>query len=773
MGYARVDKFSRRIGRSQTPLMSRDLTVNNQVEWPDGDHSVVRYSSSLEPPSIPSLLRRYKYTILATFSVCLLTAMAVAKLETPIFRSSAVIAFQAPNQNFLNLSGGSDPTTSVGSSESFLPTQIRLLQSKRLARKVVLTTHLNEDPVFFGKSYSLPRRVTKRDSRPMTPHSVDEAAGRLLGAMSIKQEGEAELISLEVSAPDPNLAARLANAVAQEFIDQQQQDRFTLGNATSKWLTAQLEDVRLRLQNSERELQEYAQGTGLLFTSDNSSVSNDRFRKLEEDLSRAHADRMVKEAELHLLQTAPPDTLPKVLDDGALRDYRTRLTDLRRQVAEQSTTLKPEHPTMRSLRAEISVLESALENERAIVLTRIQNEYSGAIQVENLLRRASDQEAKAVTSDAAKSVRYNVLKREVETNRELYGSMMQKVKEYSVLSALRLNDLRLAEAAEPPQKPYRPSLLINGGLGGLCGVVGSVLLVLIRERLNRTVKRRGEVVEALRLPELGVIPSTRSSATTNVIAPTGPEILSANRSSQSLSGLAKPSRLYGGFRRDRLKTSFFTEAFHCTATSILASGRNSCNIFLVTSADPRAGKSTVVANLGAALAHAGQRGVVLDGDLRKPSLHSLFAMGQSPGLTDALKSNAPVKTVLRQVLRKCSVPGLSVLTAGECTAMDWTLLRGSRMSQVLDELRTSHDFVLVDSPPVLQLTDARLLARLVDATVLVFRAGHTRRDRALEAARIILADGCPVCGTILNDWDVKAEDPQHFKDYRSYSTAAG
>jgi len=299
------------------------------------------------------------------------------------------------------------------------------------------------------------------------------------------------------------------------------------------------------------------------------------------------------------------------------------------------------------------------------------------------------------------------------------------------------------DAAQPPLRPYRPDFIKNAGFGTLAGFFCAMLLVLARERIDRTLRRRGEMAQVLEVPELGAIPSALALGGRNSLA------LATSRSESP--------------------NSFFAEAFNCTATSI-ASTPQTCKVFLITSPHPRDGKSTVVANLGRALARSGRRGIVVDGDLRQPSLHSIFSCGRSPGLAEMLRGEASIATatVAGDPPVNGSVPALNLIAAGTSNHADWSLLQSAGMEKLLQELRRQYDFVLIDSPPMLQLTDARILARLADAVVLVCRAGKTRPEQVLEAARLLALDGSALVGTILNDWNPKAEDPEYFKGYSSY-----
>jgi polysaccharide biosynthesis transport protein len=725
------------------------LTPNNSHfdNWVrPAEPPVTRFPINAEPSPVYRILRRNRYAILIVFSLCLLAALAISELQTPLYRAEALIEVQGLNDNFMKASEYSPTATTGRTADGYLSTQIRLLKSEAVATMVVKSTRLNENPLFFQTNDKL-QRLRGAFQPPAIPQPVSATARRLAGGVTVATVGDSDLISVKVVAPDAQLAANLSNAIATEYIKHQQEERWNTSVQTSKMMTDQLEDFRIRLQDSERELQNYAKAAGLLFTNEHSMATDEQLHLVQADLAKAQADRAEKQAEMRVLTSASADSLPKVLDDGPLRDLKIRLTDLRRQLAELSTTLAPKNYKVETVQAEIVALESAVDRERTNVLNRIQNEYTASSQREELLREAYQNQAKIVTNDSAKAVRYNVLKREVDTNRDLYGSMLQKVKEASVLQSMKTSSLRLVDAAQAPLGPYQPNFLKNAGFGSLAGILFATLLVLARERLDRTLRRRGEMMGVLEVPEIGVIPSALAAASGSSLA------LETTRSGPA--------------------NSLFTEAFHCTATSIFSSPQTS-KIFLITSPHPRAGKSTVVANLGRALARSGRRGILVDGDLRQPTLHTIFSCGRSPGLVEILKGEAPISatTVAGDAARNGSVPALNLIPAGDSLHSDWSLLASSRMEKLLQELRRQYDFVLIDSPPMLQLTDARILGRLADAVVLICRAGHTRPEQMLEAARLLAVDGSALFGTILNDWNVKTEDPDYFNSYHSYYGAS-
>ena len=290
--------------------------------------------------------------------------------------------------------------------------------------------------------------------------------------LKVSTEANTRLVEILYDSKDPQLAADFVNALTAEFIQQNLEARWKTTQQTGEWLTHQMEDVRIKLEKSEDELQSYAHASGLLFTSEKvgsqlieGNVAEDKLRQLQEELSKAHGDRVAKQSVYELVSSAPPESLPEVLDDKTLEDYQVKLTDLRRQLAELSSSLTPAHPAVKKVQAQVTSLESALQKERANVVQRIRNEYESAYRRENLLAANYASQARLVSEQAAQVAHYNILKSDVDTNRQLYDSMLRNVEEAGMTSALRASNIRVVDSAIPPTRPYKPQPALEFGAG--------------------------------------------------------------------------------------------------------------------------------------------------------------------------------------------------------------------------------------------------------------------------------------------------------------------
>lgn len=725
---------------------------------------------------IAALVRRHRVPVLITFAVCVALTAVFTWFQAPVYRAKAVIEVQGRNREFLNAKDF-DPSGGERTPESFVATQAKLIRTETLAQRVTKRLRLNENPAFFRESAGM-TTLNGLLHRPQAafPANEDATATRLLNQVAVKPDGDSDLITITVDSTDAKLSADLANQLSAEYSNAEQEERWNSSVKIGKWLTEQLEDFRTRLQQSEDELQKYAQRADLLFTDEKNNVADEKLRQIQQDLTRAQADRAERQSQMEQLTSASPDSVPKVLDDSAMRDLTMRLAELRRQYAELSATLTPSHYKVQRVQAQIQEVEDELTRRRHTVVSRIRNEYDSAVRREKLLQSNYQVQARVVADQNARASRYNVLKREVETNRELYSSMLQKVKEASMLSAMKTNVVRIVDSARVPLKQYRPNLVENFGVGIVGFLMCSALIVLLRERADRSIRDPGEAAR-MQFRELGVIPSARHDPYVRG--------LFAGRNGRigdpdSPKGLLEPAGASGFDSRLVTWTysrSIMADAFRSVAMTLVGPAERTARtrVIVFTSPHQQAGKSTTVANVAIALADGKRRMLLIDGDLRRPQIHSLYGLSLGPGLVDLLKQEAPVTSAdLVRVARHTPISGLDVISAGYGADVDPMVLGSDRFGMILARARMDYDIVLIDTPPVMHLPDARLIANHSDGIVLVFRAGRTSMDQINDVSRLLLDDGATILGAILNDWDPRTLDPQYFSSYyASYSASAG
>jgi len=332
--------------------------------------------------------------------------------------------------------------------------------------------------------------------------------------------------------------------------------------------------------------------------------------------------------------------------------------------------------------------------------------------------------------------------------------MLQKLKEASIAAALRASNIRVVDPAKTPALPYKPNLVRSAELGLLCGIFLAAAFIIMRERSDRSIQEPGESSFYLGLPELGIIPSNGPRRRVRVVVkPT----MSGKTQSAEVKRTLPLARQRSELITWQQKHSLAAEAFRATLVSILFSGENGSRprVMVVTSTSPAEGKSMLVSNLGIAVAEVNQKVLLIDADLRKPRLHNIFSLKNDRGLIDLLRSKDATKSLPEGLVQGTDIPDLYVLTSGSTAANTTSLLYSNRMPEILRMLRAEFETIFIDTPPMLQIPDARLLGRMADRVILVVRAGKTTRDATLAARQRFLEDGTPVMGTILNDWNPK------------------
>jgi succinoglycan biosynthesis transport protein ExoP len=579
---------------------------------------------------------------------------------------------------------------------------------------------------------------------------------------------------LTVDSPSPDTAAAFANTLTNEFIDQNIESRWTSTQRTGEWLSRQLDDIRVRLERSEDRLQGYAREAGLVFTDEKTNVSEEKLREVQVALSAAQTDRIAKESRAEMAKSSPPEALPDILNDPTLRDYQAKITELNRQLAELRVPYTAEHPKVRSVQVQVVAMQNALEKERTDILKRIDNEYDEAIRREKLLDAEYAAQRSVVTGEGEKAVQYNILKREVESNRQLYDAMLQQLKQSTLASALRASNIRVVDPAKLPRTPYKPDVPVTASLGLMGGLFIGAALTIMQERANRTIQAPGETPGYLNIPELGIIPADDANALVRVRFSNQGKLPNGTQGSKSLLPAMRRSVEMVTWQR---KASMCAEAFRATLVSIMFSAdqEDRPRVLVITSASPSEGKSTVVSNLGVAIAEVNQRTLLIDADLRRPRLHEIFKLQNNIGLSDLLQCKDLAGTPIEGFIQETSVPELFVMTSGSTTSAATSLLYSSRVPEILKELRTKFETIIIDTPPMLQIPDARVLGRMVDRVILVVRAGITTRDAAMAARQRFFEDGTPLLGTMLNYWNPKRSpngyygySDKYYTSYKSY-----
>ena len=719
------------------------------------------------------ILRRRKATLIVLASVGAVIGFLVTLPQTPIYQVRTSLEIVSLNQNFLNMKE-SNPLADSGSSadSTDIQTQIKILQSTSLLERVINKLRATGLPAAEPARVDTWRKLLNLPSpKPVDPRQA--ALSFTAKNLKVRAAGQTRIIELTVDSPNPQTAAAFANTLTSEFIDQNLETRWKTTEHTGAWLSHELDDMRIRLEQSEDRLQQYANQAGLMFTRDDkSSISEEKLSQVQQALTAAQTDRIVKQSRWEMANSSTLSALPDILDDANLREYQSKLTELKRQLAEQRAIYKDDYRTVQRVQAQIEPIQAALDQARSDVLKRIRNEYDEAVRKENLLTTDYASQRTVVTGEGSKGIQYGILKREVESNRQLYDAMLQQLKQSSLSSALRASNIHVVDPAKPPTRPYKPDGESSAGIGLLSGLILGAAFVVMQERADRTIQDPGETQTFLNLPELGVIPANDTGTRVRLRIANNKKLTGEAVNGGKNGQVAAVGELVSRSRVELVswqrKPTIVAESFRATLVSILFSGENGSRprVMVVTSAGPAEGKSTVVSNLGIAIAEVNQKTLLIDADLRKPRQHDIFNLKNDKGLSELLRSKDPVATPLEGgLIQETNIPNLYVLTSGAANSAATSLLYSNRMPELIQKLRTEFECILIDTPPMLQIPDARVLGRMVDRVVLVTRAGKTTRAAAIAARQRFSEDGTKMLGTILNDWNPKRSPNGYYGNY--------
>jgi polysaccharide biosynthesis transport protein len=660
-------------------------------------------------------------------------AVLISMVERPTYRSVSTVEVQGLNDNMLNTRDVDPHASSIEYTlEPYLQTQIKIFKSDSLIGRVVDRLKL-QDCSDIVRSEGLLTRIQRGIglAEPATQPQRSDLIEWASGNLTVRIPGQTRVLEIAFDAGDPKLAADFANTLVTEFNDRALESRRLSAQHTSQWLNSQLAELKAKVEKSEEQMQTYARNEGLMYTSEKDNVAEDRLRQLQESLSKAHEARVAEQSRYELVSSAPADSLPEVLDDDVLKEYQMRLTELRRQLAEIRPTLAPGHYKVQQLQAEAAEMQNAIERERANILNRIKNQYVAANSREKILVSNYEAQARLVSNQSQKAVQYNILKREVETNRQLYEAMLQKVKEVGITSAINASTVSFVDTAFPPRRPFRPNRKLYAAAGFGLGSFLGLIFALLPRRQEWHIDRTGDLTRQLGVPELGSLPLVRAHDKLHPV-----ELLTWHSKDHKLA-----------------------ESVRATLVSVLLGTRGTYNahqprVLVLSSCAKGEGRTTIGANLAIALAEANHRTLIIDADLRNPRLHELFGIENEVGLSDILSDTKACETYAAEELgRAVGIPNLYLLPSGPQLKRNRGLLHSPRTMELMPRFRTAFDTIIIDTPPVLSFADGRTLAKLSDGVVFVIRAGQTLPDEVISALQRFAEDGTPVLGTVINGRD--------------------
>ena len=674
------------------------------------------------------IINKYRWLIALSTLSAIAVAVVITFLSTPIFRATSTIQIDRETINVVNVEGV-QPEES-GSSLEYFQTQYELLASRTLAERVVSSLGLTDNDAFNTPETSLVSLVKemimgKKGEEEAAPDVVQqkrqrETVDRLTRSLIVAPVRGSRIVKISIDHPSPVIARDIANGYAEVFIANNLDRRFDATSYARKFLEERLRQLKQRLEESERQLVKYAEEQGIITLNENKSLSVTDLQAINEKLAEVRSVRIKKELLWKQAQNTDGLGLKEILDSDGIKENRKLRTELAAQYQQKLAIYKPAFPEMIQLRNQIRELDRQLETEVAAIKASIEADYLAAQEEEDTLSAQLENTKGNVVEQRNRSIEYNILQREVDTNRQLYDGLLQRYKEIGVAGGVGTNNISVVDRASVPEKPRSPNLYMNIVLGLMAGLGLGFLAALGLDYLDDSFQSPEDIERELGLPVIGIVPKPRAGLEIE------DELLDARSS--------------------------IAEAIRSLRTGLqFATSEGLPRTLLVTSSKPSEGKTTTTISLARSLAQIGLEVLLVDGDLRNASIHRRMGLSNELGLSNFLNASRRPE----ELVQATDLPNLIVMTSGPLPPNPAELLTGPKFATLLALGAESFDIVLIDGPPIMGLADAPLLSTAASTTLLVVAANETSRNTVKVALRRLRFARANIVGALLSKFDAK------------------
>ena len=698
---------------------------------------------------------KHRYVIVTFFLLVMLGVTISTFTTTPQYRATTSVLIE--DDRAATVAGFNTATTGDGyqDPEPYYQTQLRILTGRELASKAVVKLRLDRIPEFNGQGVQrtglaavlqrmkqhargVVRAVTGAPEAP-APASIKPTTADLvnafLGAVRVEQIRGSRLVNVTVTSANPQFAARAADTLVEEYVQFNLEYRNAATRKSLEFLADEIAKQQKKVEDSERAMAQYRETNNALSLEDRQNTVVASLNQVNDQYTRIRTERLQKEAQYKQIKSLPPASLadaPAVASNPTVQSLRARLAELQRQRAQLNERYGPKNPQV--IENTNSIDDTTRQYQAALVaaVESIRNEYEGALATERRLAGALEESKSAAMDLNRKSVSYTVLEREAQSNRQIYEALLQRQNELQIVSNSGGNNVRLMDRAVAPGAPFTPDVRRNFLLGGLAGILLALGLAIGSDYLDDTVKTPEDITRRMKLPFLGLVPAVTGG---------GNPLLSTDIPHE-----------YG-------------EAFRALRTSLVfSSGTEGTRVIALTSAQPLEGKTTTACNMAIALAYGGSRVLLIDADMRRPSISRTLGIENTIGLSHLLAGQAKA----REAIRRTEVQNLWVMTAGVTPPNPSELLASERMKTLISTVQAGpFDWVIVDTPPVLAVTDAVIIAPWVSGVVFVIGSEMTQRRLVERAIETLLTSRPHLLGAVLNRVDI-IRNKYYYSRYYGY-----
>lgn len=675
------------------------------------------------------LALKYRFLIIGCFLGALVVGATLTLLMTPIYTAQATLQIDREAARVFNAEEVT-PTENMVQGEEFFQTQYGLLRSRSLAERVIESLGLaSSNDALEAMGVEAPEAGGTAAVQASRRRAA--ALKALQTNLSVSPVRGSRLVAVGYDNPNPVVAARIANGFAENFIQSNLDRKFESSSYAREFLEERIAQTKERLESAERQLVAYAANQQIINVGEPSegatgggateSLTSNNLVAINSALARTRAERVAAEERWRSARTSDLMTLPEVLQNPSIQRLTEQRAVLDAEYQQKLSIYQPDYPEMVRLKAQIEEADGQIQTIAGNIRSSIRSQYEIAANQERSLQAQVNGLTGDVLDLRDRSIQYNILQRELDTTRTLYEGLLQRYKEVGVTGGVTANNISIVDLATPPREPSKPDMLLNMALAALLGLGLGVLAALVLEALDETVATPDDVEKKLGVPVLGVVPLLEKGQTT------------ADALADIRSG--------------------FSEAYYSLRTALQFSTPDGApSSMLVSSARPAEGKSTTAYAVALNLARVGKRVLLVDGDLRNPSMHRMVGVENERGMSNLLSGSADLAAVVQRTRQE----NLFFIPCGPLPPNPAELWGGDRLRQFLAETRNNFDHVVFDGPPVLGFADAPMLAAAVNGVLFVLESRGTRRGQARGALRRIQVGRAHLLGAVLTKFNAKS-----------------
>lgn len=732
------------------------MTINQSIPDSPANTALQRFVSP-EPSPLTRLTNEEQISIVHFWRVLqkrrwlVLSSLAFVVISVTVVSLFLPKRYEASSRVLIDLDGPDD----LGLEQAVMPigldlntkleTQIRIAQSDTIANTVIGQLGLQHNREFAGK-YTVPAEV---DLDHMDARHRAKLIVLFHKALNVQLVPKTQIIEVHFRNGNPALAAEVANAVTASYIEHNFQTKYKATLQTSDWLTKQLDDLKKHAEESQESLISFQRKTGLLGTDETHNIITDKLEELNKQLSAAEGDRILKEARYRIAMSENPELIASVAPESVLSSLYKERAEALAQYAQLSAKYGSSYPRVNELQSQLTELNSAIKQEVLKVGEAVHAEFEAARTSEQMLSSSFATQKQEAFKLNESAIQYAILRRDVESSRDLYEGLLKKLKEAGILAGLKSSNINIVDSASVPIEPVAPKIPMNIALGCMGGLLFGVLLAFVVENVDSSIRTPEDIEGYCGLPSLGVIPN----------------IVSAEQNGRRRIKGAAPELILPVTMQQR--NSGGAEAFRALRTSLMLSFPGAPpQVILVTSALMQEGKSFTALNLAVVLAQTGQNVLLVDSDMRRPAVHKYLGIPMNSGLSACLAGAADPDSVIMDIKE---IPGLHVITAGQMPPYPSEMLASESTAVLMEHWRKRFRYIVVDTPPLLAVTDAAVCARLADVVVLIARSEKTGRQSLVRARDLLRKVRANISGVVVNDLAFNSVEYREY--YGHYGTA--